>query len=250
MIGKPGPPGLQGPPDELGKTGAKGPKGHRGLIGLQGLPGPIGPPGDKGPPGSPGTNGEPGTPGSRGPPGIDGSVGPPGLMGMPGPRGPQGEEGKRGPPGELGPPGPPGPPGESSGFDMAALTAMMGQGSSKGPDPLSADEPARDFGNPEQMKEAYERLKATLEKLKKPDGSKETPAKSCEEIKQNHPTKPSGTYWIDPNGNDVKDAIMVECNMETGASCIHAKPTTSQEITILSKEPDMWVGDIKAIVFK
>jgi collagen type II alpha len=128
---------------------------------------------------------------------------------------------------------------------MAALTAMMGQGSSKGPDPLSADEPARDFGNPEQMKEAYERLKATLEKLKKPDGSKETPAKSCQEIKLNHPTKPSGTYWIDPNGNDAKDAIMVECNMETGASCIHAKPTTSQEITILSKEPDMWVGDIE-----
>merc|ERR1711915_454815 len=32
---------------------------------------------------------------------------------------------------------------------------------------------------------------------------------------------------------------------ETGASCIHAKPTTSQEITILSKEPDMWVGDIE-----
>merc|ERR1719357_1521482 len=169
-------------------------------------------------------------------------------MGNPGPTGPrgsQGEEGKRGPPGELGPPGPPGPPGESSGFDMAALTAMMGQGSSKGPDPLSADEPARDFGNPEQMKEAYERLKAALEKLKKPDGSKETPAKSCQEIKLNHPTKPSGTYWIDPNGNNVKDAIMVECNMETGASCIHAKPTTSQEITILSKEPDMWVGDIE-----
>merc|ERR1711915_769776 len=182
--------------------------GHRGLIGLQGLPGPVGPGGEKGPPGENGKNGDPGAPGAKGPPGLDGAVGPMGNPGPTGPRGSQGEEGKRGPPGELGPPGPPGPPGESSGFDMAALTAMMGQGSSKGPDPLSADEPARDFGNPEQMK--------------KPDGSKETPAKSCQEIKLNHPTKPSGTYWIDPNGNDVKDAIMVECNMETGASCIHA----------------------------
>merc|ERR1719370_644958 len=128
-----------------------------------------------GPPGENGKNGDPGTPGARGPPGIDGSVGQMGNPGPTGPRGAQGEEGKRGPPGELGPMGPPGPPGEGSGFDMAALSAMMSQGSAKGPDPLSADEPARDFGNPEQMKEAYEKLKATLERIKKPDGTKETP---------------------------------------------------------------------------
>jgi collagen type II alpha len=122
---------------------------------------------------------------------------------------------------------------------------MMGQGSSKGPDPLSADEPARDFGSPEQMKEAYEKLKATLEKIKKPDGSKETPAKSCQELKTNHQTKPSGDYYIDPNGNDARDAIMVYCNMDTGASCIKPRPDTSQDITIVSDEAEMWVGDIE-----
>jgi collagen type II alpha len=128
---------------------------------------------------------------------------------------------------------------------MAALSAMMGQGSSKGPDPLSADEPARDFGNPEQMKEAYERLKQTLEKIKKPDGTKDTPAKSCRDLKTNHPSKPSGDYWIDPNGNDAKDAIMVYCNMDTGASCVQAKPATSQQMTIVSDEKEMWVGEIE-----
>jgi len=122
---------------------------------------------------------------------------------------------------------------------------MMSQGSSKGPDPLSADEPARDFGTPEQMKEAYEKLKAALEKIKKPDGTEENPAKSCKDLKKNHPTKPSGDYWIDPNGNDVKDAIMVTCNMETGATCIHPKPAKSQQITIMSDEPDMWVGEME-----
>merc|ERR1719312_1885756 len=244
-IGKPGPPGLQGIPGEQGPGGPKGSKGHRGLIGLQGLPGPVGPGGEKGPPGENGKNGDPGAPGARGPPGIDGAVGQMGNPGPTGPRGAQGEEGKRGPPGELGPMGPPGPPGEGSGFDMAALSAMMSQGSAKGPDPLSADEPARDFGSPEQMREAYERLKAALERIKKPDGTKETPAKSCKDLKNNHPTKPSGDYWIDPNGNDVKDAIVVYCNMGTGASCIHPKPAKSQQITIMSDEQDMWVGEME-----
>jgi hypothetical protein len=34
-------------------------------------------------------------------------------------------------------------------------------------------------------------------------GTKDTPAKSCRDLKTNHPSKPSGDYWIDPNGNDA-----------------------------------------------
>merc|ERR1711962_267551 len=169
-----------------------GSKGHRGLIGLQGLPGPIGPPGDKGPPGSPGSNGEPGTPGSRGPSVIDGSVGPPGLIGAPG------------------------PPGESSGYDAAALSALLGQGTSKGPDPLSADEPVRMFGpnlsDDEKKKlviRAYKNLKESFEEYAKPDGGKNTPAKTCRDLHTAFPDKESGEYWIDPNGANPKDAILV-----------------------------------------
>lgn len=251
-IGKPGPPGLQGIPGEQGPGGPKGSKGHRGLIGLQGLPGPIGPPGERGLPGTNGKNGEPGSPGTRGPPGLDGAAG---MMGNPGPMGPrglQGEEGKRGSPGELGPPGPPGPSGESSGFDMAALSAMMGQGSSKGPDPMSGDEPARTFTTPEQeelMKEAFEKLKLSFDKFVKPDGSKDRPAKSCNDLKTSHPLKPSGEYWIDPNGNNKKDSILVHCNMDTGATCITPKPATSPSINILSNEREMWLSDFEEANF-
>merc|ERR1711988_1413885 len=196
--------------------------------------------GEKGPPGENGKNGEPGSPGSRGPPGLDGGVGAMGNPGPMGPRGMQGEEGKRGPP------GPPGPAGESSGFDMAALSSMMAQGSSKGPDPMSADAPARTFTTPEQeelMKEAFEKLKLSFDKMLKPDGSKARPAKSCNDLKNAYPDKPSGDYWIDPNGNDHKDSILVFCNMNTGATCIHPKPSESPIFNIISNERELWLGD-------
>jgi collagen type II alpha len=177
-------------------------------------------------------------------------MGPPGLMGAPGPRGPSGEEGKRGPPGELGPPGPPGPPGESSGYDAAALAAMLGQGTSKGPDPLSADEPARMFG-PELSDEdkknlvirAYKRLKESFEEFKKPDGGKNSPAKTCKDLKTSFPDKESGEYWIDPNGADPKDAILVYCDMENKATCVQAKPEMSNEINIVTQDKEVWVGE-------
>lgn len=34
----------------------------------------------------------------------------------------------------------------------------------------------------------------------------------------------TGEYWIDPNQGCVEDAIKAFCNMETGESCIAAKP--------------------------
>ena len=199
-MGKSGPPGLQGPPGEDGKEGAKGAKGHQGLLGLQGLPGPTGPPGEKGPSGNDGTPGKPGESGPRGLSGNDGNPGTPGLIGPPGPRGAQGEEGKRGPPGEAGPPGPPGPPGESSGLDPSALAAMLSQGgNTKGPDPLSSDQPMRMFGgdlsSDEQkqlVRNAYNRLRDTFEGLAKPDGQKNAPAKTCRDLHAAYPDKPSG----------------------------------------------------------
>ena len=149
--------------------------------------------------GNDGHNGKPGEAGPRGPPGADGNVGQPGMLGAPGPRGMNGEEGKRGPPGEQGLPGPPGPPGESTGFDAAALAALMGQGNTKGPDPLSADEPARvfpgDLTTDEQKQmviRAYNNLKRTFEEFAKPEGGKDTPAKTCRDLKIAHPDKPSG----------------------------------------------------------
>jgi len=172
-------------------------------------------------------------------------------MGIPGPRGPQGEEGKRGPPGELGPPGPPGPPGESSGYDAAALSALLGQGTSKGPDPLSADEPVRMFGpdmSDEEKKSlvirAYKNLKESFEEYARPNGDKNTPAKTCRDLHTLYPDKESGEYWIDPNGADPKDAILVYCDMDQEATCVQPKPALSAEYNIISDEKEVWLGEM------
>merc|ERR1719509_387038 len=100
------------------------------------------------------------------------------------------------------------------------------------------------------MELAYNKLKDSFNMLAKPDGSKKAPAKSCQTLKSAYPTKPSGDYWIDPNGMDSNDAIMVFCDMQTGASCIQPKPAMSHEIVIPSSEgQDAWVGEIESNAF-
>lgn len=148
-------------------------------------------------------------------------------------------------------------------MDMSALMGMMSQGGSKGPDPASADDPSVQMGrifppmdgmSPAEkaaaMEMAYNKLKASFDMLAKPDGSKKAPAKSCQKLKTSYPAKPSGDYWIDPNGMDSNDAIMVFCDMQTGASCIQPKPALSHEIVIPSSEgQDAWVGEIESNAF-
>ena len=68
----------------------------------------------------------------------------------------------------------------------------------QGPDPLSSDQPARTGKNlsPEEQKRmvlnAYRELKKTFDEFEKPDGDKETPAKTCRDLHVAHPDKPSG----------------------------------------------------------
>jgi len=142
------------------------------------------------------------------------------------------------------------------GYDAAALSALLGQGTSKGPDPLSADEPARMFApelSDEQKKDlvirAYKKLKASFAEFNSPAGDKNTPAKTCGELKTLHPDKPSGEYWIDPNSADPKDAILAYCNMETGATCVQPKPSLSREYNIIAEEKELWIGDMATDAF-
>jgi collagen type II alpha len=162
-----------------------------------------------------------------------------------------GEEGKRGTPGERGESGPPGPPGESTGFDAAALAAMMGGGNTKGPDPLASDQPARTFPGDlttDEQKQmvirAYKNLKETFDAISKPEGDKNSPAKTCKDLNMAHPDKPSGEYWIDPNSGTPKDAILVYCDMDTKSTCIMPKPTISDEVTHVTEERETWFTDI------
>ena len=253
--GKPGPPGADGAKGDTGEAGQKGLKGHRGLIGLQGLPGSQGQPGEKGINGNDGMPGKPGEAGPRGPPGRDGSPGSQGLQGQMGPRGTPGNEGKPGPMGQSGPPGPPGPPGEGLGYDAAALAALLGQGSmgnTKGPSDSMRDE-AMKFGGFELTEEerrkiimkAYETLKESFDKLKKPDGKQYSPAKTCRDLFAAYPDYKSGQYWIDPNEGDARDAILVYCDAEKKASCILPQPVKTKELQYTGDEKEIWLGEIE-----
>lgn len=145
----------------------------------------------------------------------------------------------------------------SPGYDAAALSALLGQGgSSKGPDPLSNDEPVRMFGpamteaeKKDLVVRAYRNLRASYEEFVRPDGGKNTPAKTCKDLHATYPDKPSGEYWIDPNGADPKDAILVYCDMDKDATCVQAKPALSPEINIVSEEKEMWVGEMPETPF-
>lgn len=76
---------------------------------------------------------------------------------------------------------------------------MLGQGNTKGPDPLSSDQPVKllagELSSEDQKKlvlQAYRKLKETFADFSKPDGDKETPAKTCRDLLAAHPDKPSG----------------------------------------------------------
>uniref|UniRef100_A0A8C4WZU6 Fibrillar collagen NC1 domain-containing protein n=1 Tax=Eptatretus burgeri TaxID=7764 RepID=A0A8C4WZU6_EPTBU len=53
-------------------------------------------------------------------------------------------------------------------------------------------------------------------------------------------------YYIDPNEGCKTDAIKVWCDMETGASCIHANPSTIEQRNWLlshNKQKHVWFGE-------
>ena len=63
-------------------------------------------------------------------------------------------------------------------------------------------------GNLETKMAAQE---GVIDKLKTPD------PKTCDTIRQSDPSKESGMYWIDPDGQGQGDGpIYVYCNMSTG----------------------------------
>lgn len=155
-----------------------------------------------------------------------------------------------GPPGQ---PGPPGPPGDSMGYDAASLAAILAHGgqNQKGPDPLG-DEPVRLFGKEVTEQErrdlvikAYENLKQSFERFKKPNGQKNSPAKTCRDLFVAYPEYASGEYWIDPNDGDTRDAILVYCNADTKESCVLPKPDRTPQISLEdNREHEVWLSEI------
>lgn len=49
------------------------------------------------------------------------------------------------------------------------------------------------------------------------------PARTCRELFENHPSKPSGTYWTDPNEGSTDDAVLVQCVKASRETCVFPK---------------------------
>ena len=52
-------------------------------------------------------------------------------------------------------------------------------------------------------------MRIELEKMKKPIGTKNSPARSCKDLFFGHPQLKDGFYWIDPNLGMSDDAVKV-----------------------------------------
>ena len=88
------------------------------------------------------------------------------------------------------------------GYNTAALAALLGQGQSKGPDPLLGDDsdlPSRILGKEitederrDFITKAYEQFKTSFNNVIKPHGTKTSPAKTCRDLAYAHPELPSG----------------------------------------------------------
>lgn len=94
------------------------------------------------------------------------------------------------------------------------------------------------------MLKAYENLKVRFEKFKKPNGEKSYPAKTCRDIAVAYPEFESGNYWIDPNDGDIRDAILVYCDLKKRASCVVPAPAKSDEISYQGKEAEIWLSEM------
>jgi hypothetical protein len=92
---------------------------------------------------------------------------------------------------------------------------------------------------------AYKTLKSQWERFRRPDGGRDYPAKTCRDLHVAHPELPSGDYWVDPNEGDVRDAILVHCNMVKKATCLYPQPNRTPEITYVGEDQEIWVAEVE-----
>lgn len=248
LTGKRGPDGATG---DRGDNGRRGDKGDTGFMGFKGKKGPRGSKGTRGLPGYMGEQGNIGPKGKTGPVGQPGPVGISGPMGPPGKKGPTGDSGEpgfsgnNGRQGQPGPPGPPGLPGPS--MLPPWLGGGLADGQSKGPSaegeepgPIEEEEQPPEIDNPfykvyrlyssniknkdttlDELKDIEkkfifksEKLNKKLDRMIKPDGSKDYPARTCQDIMSFYPESKDGLYWVDPNKGCSEDAIEVRCEFK------------------------------------
>lgn len=76
-------------------------------------------------------------------------------------------------------------------------------------------------------------MRQELERIRRPIGIRENPARTCKELLYAHQKLENGWYWIDPNSGMIDDAIYVYCNMvDKGETCVYPDKHSSQIPTI------------------
>lgn len=72
-------------------------------------------------------------------------------------------------------------------------------------------------------------MRQELDRMRRPVGTRESPARTCKDLWYGHQQFENGWYWIDPNSGMVDDAIYVFCNMAAeGETCVHPDIHSSQ----------------------
>ncbi|NXU28882.1 CO5A1 protein, partial [Thalassarche chlororhynchos] len=86
----------------------------------------------------------------------------------------------------------------------------------------AADEAARDYADGmEEIFGSLNSLKQEIEGLRRPMGTRDNPARTCQDLQLSHPGLPDGEYWIDPNQGCARDSFKVYCNFTAGGeTCV------------------------------
>lgn len=181
--------------------------------------------------------------GAEGPPGL------PGLEGPPGPKGTMGPAGSKGDSGGPGPPGPPGPPGE---LPLLPPDILFQKDQPRYRREIRGDIDKPGYDNDDgdlDLLTVYTdvyNMRIDLEKVKKPTGSRESPARSCKDLSHAYSQLTDGSYWIDPNLGMTDDAVKVHCKMATGETCVYPDIHASKMPNIpWRKSRDGWYSKLR-----
>jgi len=189
---------------------------------------------------------------------MKGAEGPPGIPGLQGPPGPKGTTGQAGPKGDTGPQGvqgPPGPPGELPLLPPDILFQRDSPARSKREIRGDIDTAKINAGQLYQEEDVdlitvytdIYNMRIELEKMKKPIGTRDSPARSCKDLFHGHPQLKDGYYWIDPNLGMTDDAVKVFCSMSAGGeTCVFPDVHASKMPNIpWRKSGDGWYSSLR-----
>jgi hypothetical protein len=110
----------------------------------------------------------------------------------------------------------------------------------------------RDFRAPDGKQDADEEnafealaeIEAAIEAIRKPDGSRKAPARTCKDLAMAHPDLPNAMYWIDPNQGSPVDAIEAFCDISSHTTCVPAKPSQVLKDThYTGPQEHVWFGE-------